>query len=215
VVLAVLSMAASTGQHGKQTTSPPASKSRQGTCDLTGENRWSVKVGTDSAANDGNIQWNLNNPIPTTIADLRSMYVLTPTLPADDTIRLNTEFTVYAVYGYTTSSTRTRNPDGDYDLEISENQNGNGKTLWTEIPDPDCIGASSPFKIGIAQARAAFENEKAQKSDYVRIVGVSFWDINAASANRPLAKHEDSRPFELHPVIGLCVPQVSGSCDSK
>src|SRR5690348_7582280 len=110
-----------------------------------GTERWPVKVGDDpdAAAVD------LAKTVPTTIEALDALAA--PVTRPDDGRVGDTERTVFrleaTLYAYKLET------DGDYHLAL---RGPGGQTLIAEIPDPDCVGAASPFLAGIRKARAEF-----------------------------------------------------------
>ena len=158
--------------------------------------RWPVKTGTDAAA--ANV--NLGTVVPTTIADLAA----TPApavLPQDSRIA-PTEDTVFQVTATLTGY--KLEGDSDYHLILSD---GNGHTMIAEIPDPACVGDSSPFRPYIEAARAAFDarfpgvpsgaSAPAAVKVPVVVTGVGFFDtIHGQDGVAP-------NGIELHPVLSI------------
>src|SRR6266567_2015712 len=99
-----------------------------------GVERWSVKTGTDADA--GLI--NLTSTTQTTIASLTSLSAPS-TLPANNRIQ-PTETTVFQLHAMLTQY--KLESDSDYHLVIND---ASGKTMITEIPNPTCVGSSSPL----------------------------------------------------------------------
>jgi Bacterial Ig-like domain (group 3)/Lamin Tail Domain/Divergent InlB B-repeat domain len=168
-----------------------------------GVERWSVKVGTDSDANLVNI----NNPVHTTIGQLRS---LTP--PADppgppDNSRIQpTEATVYVVDA--TMTLYKKETDVDYHIVI---QDDSGQTMIAEIPSPACVLTptsprqlvTGPFSSGIAGAREKFDARFTATPNFqtanvpVRVKGVAFFDfIHGQTGVAP-------NGIELHPLLDI------------
>src|SRR5438552_527948 len=107
-----------------------------------GVERWSVKTGTDTDAK----LVNLNNVSSSTIAGL---VALSPpsNLPENNRVK-PTETTVF-VLNATLTEFKLESDDSDYHLVLSDSA---GKTMIAEIPAPNCVGSSSPFTAGIANA---------------------------------------------------------------
>jgi len=163
-----------------------------------GVERWPVKTGTDSQAPGISPV-----PTPTTIAYLGSL--LPPTaLPNSQRIS-PLETTTYVLDG--TLISYSFEEDSDYHLVVND---AAGRTMIVEIPHPDCVGETSPFRNVIANARDAFNaNFRATTSAKVtntpvRISGVGFWDD--VHGQRGVAPNG----VELHPVLSFTV-NPSGS----
>lgn len=143
--------------------------SSSGSC---GVERWSVKTGTD--ADVGLI--NLQSTTQTTIASLRSLPAPS-NLPANNRIQ-PTETTVFQLQA--TLVEYKLESDSDYHLVIKD---GSGNTMITEIPDPLCVGSSSPLKPGIQNARAEFDARYTPNGNFqtanvpVTVRGVGFFDF--------------------------------------
>ncbi|MGZ3665590.1 MAG: hypothetical protein ACXVDA_14030, partial [Ktedonobacterales bacterium] len=114
--------------------------SSTGSC---GVERWSVKTGTDADA--GLI--NLNSTTQTTIAYLASL-PQPSSLPSNNRIQ-PTETTVYQLHD--TLTLYKLETDSDYHLVLDD---GSGHTMIVEIPDPACVGSTSPLLSGIRTARS-------------------------------------------------------------
>ena len=75
--------------------------------------------------------------------------------------------------------------------------------MITEIPDPACVGASSPFANSIKNARAAFDAKFTPSTTFqttstpAHIRGVGFWDtVHGQNGVAP-------NGIELHPVLDI------------
>ena len=137
-----------------------------------GVERWSVKTGTDPDA--GKIT--LQSTTSTTIAALDA-------LPAPSSLPSNsrvapTETTVFKV-----SATLTKyklEADSDYHLVMSD---GAGHTMISEIPDPTCVGTSSPLRTSIQKSRTAFNARYTPTGSFhtvnvpITVTGVGFFDF--------------------------------------
>lgn len=143
--------------------------SSTGSC---GVERWSVKTGTD--ADVGLV--NLQSTTPTTIANLTSL-TAPSNLPANNRIQ-PTETTVYQIQG--TLTQYKLESDSDYHLILSDTS---GRTMIVEIPDPACVGSSSPFLSGIQASRTAFDARYNVTTSFqtanvpVTVTGVGFFDF--------------------------------------
>src|SRR5258708_29974443 len=99
-----------------------------------GVERWSVKTGTDADVS----KVDLGSTTSTTIAS-RAALTAPGTLPSSNRVS-PVETTVYAIDA--TLTELKLESDSDYHLVISD---GAGHTMISEIPDPACVGAGSPF----------------------------------------------------------------------
>ena len=137
-----------------------------------GVERWAVKTGTDADAG----QIALQSTSDTTIADLTSL-PKPSSLPSDNRIQ-PTETTVFRVQATLTKF--KLETDSDYHLVLSD---GTGDTMIAEIPDPPCVGSSSPLASGIQNARSEFDAEYTPTSSFqtvdvpVTVTGVGFFDF--------------------------------------
>ena len=75
--------------------------------------------------------------------------------------------------------------------------------MITEIPDPACVGAGSPFKSSVQNARAAFDAMLTPTPTFQKVnqpvhaSGVGFWDtVHGQNGVAP-------NGIELHPVLGI------------
>ncbi|GCE23022.1 hypothetical protein [Dictyobacter kobayashii] len=143
--------------------------STSGSC---GVERWAVKTGTD--ADVGKI--NLQSVTQTTIATLSAL-TIPGSLPSNNRIQ-PTETTVFQLHD--TLTQYKLESDSDYHLIVAD---GSGNTMIVEIPDPACVGASSPLLPSIKKARAAFDarytpNDTFQSANVpVTVTGVGFFDF--------------------------------------
>jgi hypothetical protein len=157
-----------------------------------GVERWSVKTGTDSGAPS----IGLSSPTPTTIANLVS-------LPAPNPIPVSSRVSPTETTTWTINATLTEfklESDSDYHLVISD---GSGTTMIAEIPSPNCVGTSSPFASGIAQARSKFDSAFTVSSSFqqvnvpVQITGVAMFDFLHGQTG--VAQNG----IEIHPVLDI------------
>jgi len=156
-----------------------------------GVERWSVKTGTDPDVAQVDL-----NPVPTTIDALRAL--TPPTTPPDNTRFGVGERTVYVVEA--TMTLYKLEDDVDYHMVL---QDANGHTIVTEIPCPCCVGVSSPFAAGVANARAKFDARFTATTFFqavtvpVRVTGVGFFDfIHGQTGVAP-------NGIELHPILDI------------
>ena len=157
-----------------------------------GVERWSVKTGGDPDA----VNVDLNNPVPTTIANLRSL--TPPSTPPDNARFGPAENTVYVIRA--TMTLYKLEGDVDYHIVV---QDDNGNTMVTEIPCPCCVAISSPFTAAIANARQEFDARFTATSFFqavsvpVQITGVGFFDfIHGQTGVAP-------NGIELHPILDI------------
>jgi hypothetical protein len=166
-----------------------AQASSSGSC---GRERWAVKTGTDYDA--GRVK--LTDTNATTISYLTSR-PYPGSLPSDGRVA-PVETTVWQVDA--TLVEYKLEHDSDYHVVISNNS---GLTMITEIPDPGCVGSSSPFRAAIAHARAQFDarynpTDSFQRAGIpMRITGVGFFDF--AHFQTGAAPNQ----VELHPVLDI------------
>ncbi|HZC73147.1 MAG TPA: hypothetical protein VE442_20805 [Jatrophihabitans sp.] len=146
-----------------------APNSSTGSC---GVERWSVKTGTDADA--GKI--NLQSTTSTTIAALDALPA-PATLPSNNRVQ-PTETTVFRLTA--TLTEYKLEADSDYHLVLSD---GAGHTMISEIPDPACVGSSSPLRTSIQTARGQFDAKYTPTGTFqtanvaVTVTGVGFFDF--------------------------------------
>ncbi|HEV2345901.1 MAG TPA: hypothetical protein VGS97_17515 [Actinocrinis sp.] len=137
-----------------------------------GVERWSVKTGTD--ADSGLI--NLNMTTNTTIAALGALSA-PGSLPSNNRVQ-PTETTVFRVSA--TLVEFKMEADSDYHLVLSD---GAGHTMIAEIPDPACVGSTSPLTSSVIKARGEFDAKYAVTTSFktvnvpVTVTGVGFFDF--------------------------------------
>jgi hypothetical protein len=137
-----------------------------------GVERWSVKTGTDADRALINLQSTTN----TTIAALGAL-TAPGTLPANNRIQ-PTETTVYRLQA--TLTEYKLEADSDYHLVLSD---GSGHTMIAEIPDPACVGTTSPLATSISKSRAEFDAKYTPTTSFqtanvpVTVTGVGFFDF--------------------------------------
>ena len=167
---------------------------------LCGVERWSVKTGTDADANLINLQ----STTKTTIATLTS-------IPAPSSLPLNnriqpTETTVFQLSA--TLDEYKLEADSDYHLVLND---GAGNTMIGEIPDPTCVGSSSPLLSSIQKARSEFDAHYTVTSSFqtanvpVTVTGIGFFDfLHDQSGVAP-------NGIELHAVLDVQFGASGGS----
>ena len=137
-----------------------------------GVERWSVKTGTDTDRSLINLQSTTNS----TIAALTALSAPS-TLPANNRVQ-PTETTVFRL-----SATLTEfkmEADSDYHLVLAD---GSGHTMIAEIPDPACVGSTSPLASSISKARSEFDAKYSATTSFktvnvpVTVTGVGFFDF--------------------------------------
>jgi hypothetical protein len=163
--------------------------SSTGSC---GVERWSVKTGTDADASKITLQ----STTATTIAALDALPA-PASLPANNRVQ-PTETTVYRVAA--TLTEYKLEADSDYHLVLSD---GGGHTMIAEIPDPACVGASSPLRTSITKARSEFDAKYTASGSFktvnvaVTVTGVGFFDF--AHGQTGVAPNA----IELHAVLDI------------
>lgn len=171
----------------------------QGQC---GQQRWSVKTGTDPDAG----QVDLTTATPTTIDQLRNLTAPHP-IPRNKRVS-PTETTLWEVNA--TLDVYKLETDSDYHLVI---KNDAGNTMIAEIPAPDCVQGNSPFSQGIANARAEFDAQFTASSSFqsanipVRVRGVGMFDFIHNPPQRGVAPNG----IEVHPVLDIVFNRGSTS----
>jgi hypothetical protein len=137
-----------------------------------GVERWSVKTGTDADA--GKI--NLGSTTSTSISFLTGL-AAPSTLPSNNRV-VPTETTVFQLQD--TLVEYKLETDSDYHLVLSD---GAGHTMIAEIPDPACVGSTSPLLSRITNARNEFNAKFSPTGSFqtanipVTVTGVGFFDF--------------------------------------
>lgn len=155
-----------------------------------GLERWAVKTGTDADA--GQVG---RAPVPTTIAQMDSLQA--PASPPNANRVPPTELTDFIIHATLTGF--KLEADHDYHLVVSDGS----KMMIVEIPDPGCVGSSSPFRPQISQARAKFDTHYSPTANFqsvsvpVTVTGIGFFDrIHGQTGVAP-------NGIELHPVLNI------------
>ena len=137
-----------------------------------GVERWAVKTGTDA---DRSLI-NLNSTTNTTVAALTAV-AAPSSLPSNNRVA-PTETTVYRVQATLTEF--KMEADSDYHLVLADTS---GHTMIAEIPDPACVGSTSPLTSSVTKARGEFDAKYAVTTSFktvnvpVTITGVGFFDF--------------------------------------
>jgi hypothetical protein len=137
-----------------------------------GVERWSVKTGTDTDRSKITLQ----STSQTTIAALDALPA-PGNLPASNRVA-PTEDTVYQLRA--TLTKYKLEADSDYHLVLSD---GSGHTMIAEIPDPACVGSTSPLTSSIQKARGEFNAKYSPTNSFqaanvpVTVTGVGFFDF--------------------------------------
>jgi hypothetical protein len=137
-----------------------------------GVERWSVKTGTDA----DRAKITLQSTTQTTIAALDALPA-PANLPANNRVA-PTEDTVYQLHA--TLTQYKLEADSDYHLVLSD---GPGHTMISEIPDPACVGSTSPLTSSIQKARGEFDAKYTPTTSFqtanvpVTVTGVGFFDF--------------------------------------
>lgn len=138
-----------------------------------GVERWSVKTGTDADAGKINLQSTTSTTIATLVAKPA------PSSLPDNNRVVPTETTVYQVHA--TLKEFKLEADSDYHLVLTD---GTGHTMIAEIPDPACVGSSSPLLTSIEKARSEFDAMYVATGSFktvnvpVTVTGVGFFDFD-------------------------------------
>jgi hypothetical protein len=190
-------------RHGPQPDSEetePVVANPDSTTGSCGVERWSVKTGTDPDV--GKI--NLQSTTPTTIATMVAIPA-PANLPANNRVS-PVETTVYQIHA--TLSEYKLEADSDYHLILVD---GSGHTMIAEIPDPACVGSSSPLKTSIQKARAEFDAKYSPTGSFqtanvpVTVTGVGFFDyLHGQTGVAP-------NGIELHAVLDVQFGSGTGS----
>lgn len=164
-----------------------------------GVERWSVKTGTDADASLINLQ----STTQTTIASLTSL-TAPSNLPSNNRVQ-PTETTVFQLPA--TLVEYKLEADSDYHLVLKD---GSGNTMITEIPDPTCVGSSSPLLSSIQKARSEFDAQYTVTSSFqtanvpVTVTGVGFFDFQHGQTGVA------PNGIELHAVLDVQFSSGSG-----
>jgi MYXO-CTERM domain-containing protein len=156
-----------------------------------GEERWSVKTGTDQDASSVNL-----TPQDVLISDLIA-FPRPAVLPHQRRVGVH-ERQVYRLTRVTLVKYK-RETDGDFHLVLSDGT----QTMIAEIPAVDCVGGG-PFIASIRRVRDRFESRYIPEERFlylrvpISIQGVGFFDfLHDQTGVAP-------NGFELHPVLDLC-----------
>jgi hypothetical protein len=164
-----------------------------------GVERWSVKTGTD--ADIGKV--NLASTTSTTIASLDALPAPS-SLPASNRVQ-PTETTVFRLQAQLDQY--KLEADSDYHLVLDDKA---GHTMIGEIPDPACVGSTSPLLSSITKARSEFDAKYLPTGSFqtanvpVTVTGVGFFDFDHGQTGvAPNA-------IELHAVLDIQFGTSSG-----
>jgi hypothetical protein len=157
-----------------------------------GVERWAVKTGTDA----DRAKITLQSTSQTTIAALGAL-AAPSSLPANNRVA-PTEDTVFQLHA--TLTQYKLEADSDYHLVLSD---GSGHTMIAEIPDPACVGSTSPLTSSIQKARGQFDARFTATTSFktanvaVTVTGVGFFDfLHGQTGVAP-------NGIELHTVLDL------------
>ncbi|GAC1651259.1 MAG: hypothetical protein NVS4B12_21880 [Ktedonobacteraceae bacterium] len=159
-----------------------------------------MKTGTDADASLINLQ----STTQTTIASLTSLPAPS-NLPPNNRIQ-PTETTVFQLNA--TLTEYKLEADSDYHLILND---GSGNTLIGEIPDPTCVGSSSPLLSSIQKARSEFDAKYTPTGSFqianvpVTVTGVGFFDFLHGQAGVA------PNGIELHAVLDVQFGTVGSS----
>ena len=160
-----------------------------------GVERWSIKTGTDSAANQVNL-----TPQNTTIATLDA--IAAPASLGQNSPRFtyagSPELQVFRLTNVTFTQYKLEN-DSDYHMILTDGSN----TMIAEIPDPACV-SGGVFASAITSSRAAFDASYTASTSFqtanvpVTITGAGFFDLlHGQTGVAP-------NGIELHAVLSIC-----------
>jgi len=173
-----------------------------------GQERWSVKTGTDADASNVD----LSNLQTATIAQL---IALNPPSPIPPNARFGpTETTVFTVNATLTEYKFEGGSHGDSDYHLVL-QDDAGNSMVAEIPSPDCVDPNSPFAAQIANARATFDSQLTATTSFqnanvpVQVTGVGFFDFPHGQLGAA------PNVIELHPVLNISFTSDSGGSSSS
>lgn len=156
-----------------------------------GVERWPVKTGTDADADSVDLR-----PVDITIPVLAARAA--PAQLAPDRRAGPAERTVFRIQARL--SAQKAETDSDYHLVLTDPA---GHQMIAEIPDPSCVGGTSPFTEQITAARAAFDARHTARSTFtdldepVTVTGVGFFDREHGQTGAA------GNEIELHPVLDL------------
>lgn len=157
-----------------------------------GVERWSVKTATD---NDADLV-DASSFVPTTIPTMTS-WTKPASLPGNNRI-LPYEATVYQLN--VTLDAYVLEADSDIHLVLDDNL---GSTMIAEIPNPACVGSTSPFYDAIISARQQFLARYTPTTNFkvanvpVLISGIGFFDfLHSQTGVAP-------NGIELHTVLDI------------
>jgi hypothetical protein len=155
---------------GEEEENEPVVANPAATTASCGVERWAVKTDADAGKID------LQSTTPTTIASLRALKAPS-SLPANNRVA-PTETTVFRVQA--TLTEYKLEDDSDYHMVLRD---ASGNTMISEIPDPTCVGSSSPLRSKAANARSEFNARFHPTSSFqtanvpVTVTGVGFFDF--------------------------------------
>ena len=160
-----------------------------------GVERWPVKTGTDA----DRAKVKVSTLVETTISYLRSR-------PKPAHYPTSNRIAPVELTRYHETATLTQykiEADGDIHLVVKDSA---GRSMIAEIPNPSCVGSSSPFRTRIATARTNFQNQLHATTSWkhvsrtVRLDGVGFFDVlHGQTGVAP-------NGIELHPILGIAIP---------
>jgi hypothetical protein len=158
-----------------------------------GTERWPVKTGTDSQASAIDV----THASDTLIATLTG-YPAPPNGGPMSSRIAPQETTEWRLRNVTLTGYKLE-ADSDFHLVISDGQ----RTMIVEIPDPGCVGSTSPFTSKIQAARTAFLAKHTPGSwqtanETISVVGAGFFDVPHGQTGVA------ANAIELHPVLGIC-----------
>lgn len=165
---------------------------------LARKERWGTKTGVGGDADKVDVA----HPTATTVADLIGLPRPDglPTRGGPGSERFgDVEHTAYTIDAKLLRYKLEEGDDQDFHIVITDYKHP-GPTMIVEIPDPQAVDPSSPWRDDIAKARQEFENafhptgRFTRRSAHIRVTGVGFFDfLHGQSGVAP-------NGIELHPV---------------
>ena len=159
---------------------------------LARKERWAIKTGADDTAPALDI-------LHPAVASVRDLVALTPPEGRRREDREGAEDRAYVIDAKLLRF-KQEEDDDDYHIVITD-WSSPGPTMIVEIPDPDDVPDSSPWKSAIARARTTFQtafsptHRFTRETGHIRVTGIGFFDfVHGQSGVAP-------NGIELHPVI--------------
>lgn len=171
-----------------------------------GVERWQVKTGTDT----GSTKVSLANPVPITVDQVAQM-----TFPPQSALQPDARMAPYETTDYVLTGILVKyKEEGDSDVHMVIQSLTSAVTIIAEIPDPYCVGASSPWLGQITTARTNFDAifhpaatwTIAPPGIQVTVSGPGFWDFDHGQTGRLC---NSGTCAEIHPVLTFQAKSLS------